>query len=88
MPRHPPYQRMIYFAITSLKDINGSSCNDIHKYINSLWPSCLETSIDRCLKNMVAKELLIQNGKFFRLAPLKPQAKRVKILPAVVTLLH
>ncbi len=93
-PAHPPYAQMVAAAVGALKERTGSSRQAIKKYVKGNYDvkDNADLHINRALKNMLAKEVLVQAKGSYKLAKKpkvaaakKPAAKKPKAAAAKKT---
>ena len=89
-PAHPPYASMVAAAVGALKERTGSSRHAIKKYVKGNYDvkDNADLHINRDLKNMLAKDVLVQAKGCYKLAKKpkeaakKPAAKKPKAAAA------
>ena len=84
-PAHPPYASMVATAVGALKERTGSSRHAIKKYVKGNYDvkDNADLHINRALKNMLTKDILVQAKGCYKLAK-KPKeaAKKPKAAAA------
>ncbi|MCP4234556.1 MAG: histone H1/H5 family protein [Aestuariibacter sp.] len=92
-PAHPTYASMVAAAVGALKERTGSSRHAIKKYVKGNYDvkDNADLHINRALKNMLAKDVLVQAKGCYKLAKKpkeaakKPAAKKPKAAAAKKT---
>lgn len=92
-PAHPTYASMVAAAVGALKERTGSSRHAIKKYVKGNYDvkDNADLHINRALKSMLAKDVLVQAKGCYKLAKKpkeaakKPAAKKPKAAAAKKT---